>query len=194
MVADHVVPGDPDQCDQGVVVFEQGQIVKENVAQSDTEFGIGSDQVFDNVMRDEIEFPLVHVDYKSRINREGRTANCTWYQSLKDLDPGDEAWDDVAKFNPIDAEKLGIKNGERIKLISKTGEIECTAKLWEGVRPGTVAKAYGQGHWAYGKVAAENFGTTPRGGNNNDIIPADYDRLSGSTAYYGTARVQVAKV
>ena len=142
----------------------------------------------------ETEYPFAFVDYKSRLNREGRSANCTWYQELKDLDPGDESWNDVAKLNPIDAEKLGIKNGDRIKLTSPTGELECTAKLWEGVRPGTVAKAYGQGHWAYGRVAAEQFGSVPRGGNNNDIIPADYDRLSGSSTYYATARVQVAKV
>ncbi|MCP4377350.1 MAG: molybdopterin-dependent oxidoreductase [bacterium] len=143
---------------------------------------------------DKDEFPLVHVDYKSRINREGRTANCTWYQEFKDLDPGDNAWDDVAKLNPIDAKKYNIKDGDRIKLISKTGELECTAKTWEGVRPGTVAKCYGQGHWAYGSVAAKVFGKTPRGGNNNDIIPADYDRLSGSTAFYGVTRIKVVKV
>lgn len=142
----------------------------------------------------EAEYPFVHVDYKSRLNREGRSANCSWYQELKDLDPGDEPWDDVAKINPIDAVKLGIETGDRIKLISKTGELECTAKLWEGARPGTVAKCYGQGHWAYGKIAAKEFGKVPRGGNNNEIIPADYDRLSGSTAYYGVTRIKVVKV
>ena len=143
---------------------------------------------------DEAEYPFVFIDYKSRLNREGRSANCSWYQELRDVDPGDEAWDDVAKFNPLDAEQIGIEGGEQIKLISPTGELQCTAKLWEGVRPGTVAKAYGQGHWAYGRLAAQEFGVTPRGGNNNDIIPADYDRLSGSSAYYGTARVRVEKV
>lgn len=141
----------------------------------------------------EREFPLVFVDYKSRLNREGRSANCSWYQDFKDLDPGDERWEDVAKINPIDGEKLGIGSGDRIKIISPTGELECTAKLWEGVRPGTVAKCYGQGHWVYGRVAAGKFGKTPRGGNNNDIIPADYDRLSGSTAYYGVTRVKIVK-
>ncbi len=140
------------------------------------------------------EYPFVHVDYKSRLNREGRSANCSWYQEFKNLDPGDESWDDVAKLNPIDGKKLGIKNGDRIRLISKTGQIECHAKLWEGVRPGTVAKCYGQGHWAYGRVAAKRFGEVPRGGNNNVIIPADYDRLSGSTAFYGITRVKIIKV
>ena len=141
----------------------------------------------------EAEYPLVLVDYKSRLNREGRSANCPWYHELKDLDPGDEKGDDVAKINPIDATRLGVKTGDRIKLISPTGELECTAKLWEGARPGTVAKCYGQGHWAYGKVAAKEFGKVPRGGNNNDVIPADYDRLSGSSVFFAV-RVKVVKV
>ncbi|MHC4592273.1 MAG: molybdopterin-dependent oxidoreductase, partial [Planctomycetota bacterium] len=143
---------------------------------------------------EEAEYPFVHVDYKSRLNREGRSANCAWYQEFKDLDPGDEPWDDVAKLNPADAGKLGIEDGDRIRLISKTGQVECTAKLWEGARPGTVQKCYGQGHWAYGRVAASRFGSAPRGGNNNEFIPADYDRLSGSTAFYGVTRVKVVKV
>ena len=143
---------------------------------------------------DEKEYPFVHVDYKSRLNREGRTGNCPWYQEFKDLDPGDVAWDDVAKLNPIDGKKLGIKDGDKIQLVSTTGKIECTAKLWEGARPGTVCKCYGQGHWAYGRVAAKEFGKKARGGNNNEIISADYDRLSGSTAFYGVTRVKVVKV
>ncbi len=141
----------------------------------------------------EAEFPLLFVDYKSRLNREGRAANCTWYQDFKDLDPGDERWDDVAKLNPIDGRKLGIADGDRIRVVSPTGELECTAKLWEGARPGTVAKCYGQGHWVYGRVASKSFGETPRGGNNNAILPADYDRLSGSSAFYGVTRVKVVK-
>ena len=61
---------------------------------------------------DENEFPLIFVDHKSRLNREGRTPNCTWYYEFKDLDPGDEIWEDVAKINPLDARKFGINSGD----------------------------------------------------------------------------------
>jgi anaerobic selenocysteine-containing dehydrogenase len=145
------------------------------------------------ILGDEKDYPFIHVDHKSRLNREGRSANCTWYYDFKDLDPGDVAWDDVAKINPIDAKKTGVKDGDQIKLISPTGSLICTAKLWEGVRPGTIAKCYGQGHWTYGRIASKEFGKVPRGGNNNDIIPAQYDRLSGSTAYYGLTRLKLEK-
>jgi anaerobic selenocysteine-containing dehydrogenase len=146
------------------------------------------------ILGDEKEFPFIHVDHKSRLNREGRSANCSWYYDFKDLDPGEEVWDDVAKINPIDAEKVGIKSGDRIKLASPTGSLICTAKLWEGVRPGTVAKCYGQGHWAYGRLASKKFGKEPRGGSSNDLIPAQYEALSGSSAYYAVTRIKIEKV
>jgi anaerobic selenocysteine-containing dehydrogenase len=131
------------------------------------------------------EYPFDFIDYKSRLNHEGRSANTPWYQEFKKVDVGDESWDDVVQINPVDAKKMGIANGNIVRLTSLTGSITATAKLWEGVRTGTIAKCYGQGHWAYGRVAAKEFGKTPRGGNNNDLMPDDYDRISGSTARNG---------
>ncbi len=140
------------------------------------------------------EYPLVLVDHKSRLNREGRSANCSWYYEFKDVDPGDRRWDDVAKINPQDAARLGLGDGDEIRLVSPIGELKCRARLWEGVRPGTVAKCYGQGHWVYGRLASRVFGKVPRGGSNNDLIPADYDRLSGSSARNAVVRVRIERV
>jgi anaerobic selenocysteine-containing dehydrogenase len=132
------------------------------------------------------DFPLTFIDYKSRLNREGRSANVTWYQEFKKVDPGDVSWGDVVKMNPVDGVKLGLKTGDTVKITSTTGTISCQLKLWEGVRPGTVAKCYGQGHWAYGRVATKDFAKAiPLGGNNNEVLVDDYDRLSGSTARNG---------
>ena len=134
----------------------------------------------------EKEYPFTFIDYKSRLNREGRSQNTVWYHEFKGVDVGDRSWDDVAKINPADASRLGIRDGDKIRLSSVTGSILATARLWQGVRPGTVAKCYGQGHWAYGRVAASDYAKfKPRGGNNNEILPDDYDRLSGSTARNG---------
>ena len=152
---------------------------------------------FEEALRwgDPKEYPLVFCEHRSRLNREGRSANCSWYQEHKNVDPGDENWDDVLKMNPIDADKLGLKNREVVKIVSPTGEITARLKLWEGVRPGTVAKCFGQGHWAYGRVATLDFQRRfPRGGNNNQILPPEYDRLSGSTARHGgVTRVKVVR-
>ena len=141
-------------------------------------------------------YPFVFFEHRSRLNREGRSANCTWYQAHKNADPGDEIWDDVLKINPVDAQTLGLANGDTVSVESPTGALTAHVKLWEGVRPGTVAKCFGQGHWAYGRVAAADFAKRiPRGGNNNQILPAEYDRLSGSTARHGgSTRVAIRKV
>jgi len=140
-------------------------------------------------------YTLVLIDSKSKMNREGRSANCPWYHELKDLDPGDEKGFDVARVNPDDAAKLNIADGDEIRIVSPTGSIECTAKLWEGVPPGTVSKTFGMGHWSYGRLASNDFHSTKsRGANNNDVIPADYERLSGSTAFYAVTGVKVEKL
>ncbi len=131
------------------------------------------------------EYPFAFIDYKSRLNREGRSANLTWYQEFKKVDPGDVSWDDVLKMNPADGRKLGLKSGDMVNVTSPIGSMTVKLRLWEGIRPGTVAKCYGQGHWAYGRVAAKEFGKTARGGNNNEILVDDYDRLSGATARNG---------
>ncbi len=145
---------------------------------------------------DEKEFPFIFFEHRSRLNREGRSANCTWYHAHKNSDPGDENWDDVLKMNPDDAARLGLHNQDQIKVTSTTGTMTVTLKLWEGVRPGTVTKCFGQGHWAYGRIAAADFNKRlPRGGSNNAILPPEYDRLSGSTARHGgPARVKIEKV
>lgn len=132
------------------------------------------------------DYPFEFVDYKSRLNREGRSANLPWYQEFKKMDTGDVSWGDVLKMNPADGAKLGLKTGDTVKITSPAGSIVTQLRLWEGIRPGTVTKCYGQGHWAYGRVAAGDYAKAlPRGGNNNEILVDDYDRLSGSTARNG---------
>ncbi len=135
---------------------------------------------------DELQYPFVFIDYKSRLNGEGRSQNAPWYYEFKKVDLGDERWDDVIKINPEDGQKIGIKTGDTVRVTSIAGSIIVTAKLWEGVRPGTVTKAFGQGHWAYGRVAAKDYkNAIPRGGNNNDLIPDVYEPLTGSSARNG---------
>jgi anaerobic selenocysteine-containing dehydrogenase len=142
------------------------------------------------------DYPLEFVDCKSRLNREGRSANLPWYQEFRKMDAGDVSWGDVLKMNPVDGAKLGLKTGDNVRITSPAGSILTQVKLWEGIRPGTVTKTFGQGHWAYGRVAAQDYGKAlPRGGNNNEILVDDYDRLSGATARNGGfTGVRVEKV
>lgn len=141
------------------------------------------------------EYPFIFVEHRSRHNREGRSANLSMYYEFKSCDPGDVDYDDVVKLHPDDAAKMGLGNQDKVALVSPTGRLECNVRVWEAVRPGTVVKCFGQGHWAYGRIASLDFGKTPRGGSNNHILPPDYDRLSGSTARHGgVTRVKIEKL
>lgn len=136
---------------------------------------------------DKATYPFDFIDVKSRLNREGRSANAAWTYEFKKCDPGDESgMEDYVKMNPSDAQGLGISDGDTIKLTTVEGNITTKAKLWEGIRPGVVAKTFGMGHNAYGKIASEDFANaTARGNNNNEFMPDDYDRISGSSARNG---------
>ena len=130
-------------------------------------------------------YPLEFIDVKSRFNREGRSQNVPSYYQFKKLDPGDENWLDTISIHPSDAAKYGIADGDTVIVSSISGSLTTTAKLWEGVRPGCLAKTFGGGHWAYGRFASDYANLAATGGNNNDVLPDDYDRLSGSTARNG---------
>lgn len=134
---------------------------------------------------DKETYPFDFIDVKSRYNREGRSQNVPGYYEFKHLDPGDNSWEDVIKINPSDASSLGISNGDKVKVTSVTGSLTTKAKLWEGTMPGTVAKTYGGGHWAYGRFASDYANLKETGGNNNEVLPDDYDRISGSSARNG---------
>jgi anaerobic selenocysteine-containing dehydrogenase len=144
---------------------------------------------------DEKEFPFIFIDSKSRLNREGRSQNLREFYEFLKVDPGSTSHTDEVRINPADAKKLGVKDGDKVKLISPEKEVVSQVRLWEGLRPGTINHTFGFGHWAYGQVAAGDYAKhLPRGYNNNELLPADYDRLSGSTARHAVSRVKIVKL
>jgi anaerobic selenocysteine-containing dehydrogenase len=144
---------------------------------------------------DEKEFTFIFIDNKSRLNREGRSQNLHDYYEFLKVDPGSVSHIDMLKVNPKDGKGLGLKSGDWVKVVSPEKEVKIQVLLWEGVRPGTVNKTFGMGHWAYGRLAAADYGRhIARGFNNNELLPADYDRLSGSTARHAVSRVKIVKI
>ena len=132
---------------------------------------------------------------RSRLSREGRSQNLREFYEFKKVDPGDTSNGDFLKINPKDAGAIGLKDSDWVKVVSPEKSVKIQVKLWEGLRPGTVNKTFGMGHWAYGQVAAADYGKhVPRGFNNNELLPADYDRLSGSTARHAVSRVRIEKI
>lgn len=86
---------------------------------------------------------------------KSRTAGCYWLQALNPENSID--------INAVDAEKLGLKTGDTVKVISPTnpdgvwklgpmGNKPVTGKVRviEGIRPGCINFSLGSGHWMYG--------------------------------------------
>ena len=131
------------------------------------------------------DYPLDFVDIKSKFSREGRSQNLPAFYQFRKLDPGDHNWEDCIKINPSDAGVFGVDDGDEVVVTSLTGSLKTKVRLWEGVPPGVAAKTFGGGHWAYGRFASDYANLKEKGGNNNEVLPDDYDRLSGSTARNG---------
>jgi anaerobic selenocysteine-containing dehydrogenase len=101
-------------------------------------------------------FPFQLFTYKHVYGGQSRTIGNYWAQ----LGVSSENY---VLMNQVDADKLGLKGGDLVKLVSPTnpdglwllpnGEkkpVSGKVKPIQGIRPGTVAASWHFGHWAYG--------------------------------------------
>lgn len=90
----------------------------------------------------EKQWPFKGVSYKAKFRSVSMLANTV----LRDLNKSNSI-----EINPLDAANLSLKNGDKVKLISATGgEAVGTLRVRQGIAQGTVAVAFGYGHWEYG--------------------------------------------
>jgi molybdopterin-containing oxidoreductase family iron-sulfur binding subunit len=117
---------------------------------------------------------------------DGRGANKPWLQELPDM-TSKTVWGSWAEIHPDTAAKLGVKQGEPLKVETAAGAVEVPAYLYAGIRKDTVALALGQGHTAYGRYAQG------RGVNAVSLVPQATDAASGALAYQaGNAKLSRA--
>lgn len=93
----------------------------------------------------EKEWPFKGASYKAKFRSVSMLANTL----LRDLNKTN-----AIEINPLDAAELNLQNGDKVKLIAATGgEAVGTLLVRQGVARGTVAVAFGYGHWEYGSKA-----------------------------------------
>lgn len=115
----------------------------------------------------------VHI-YPSGTLADGSGANKPWLQELPD--PVTKiAWQSWVEVHPQTAKRLGVREGDHLKVETAAGSITAAAYLYMGVRPDTVAIALGLGHTAYGRFA-KNIGV-----NAFDLLPSGWDTAGGLT-------------
>jgi anaerobic selenocysteine-containing dehydrogenase len=124
-------------------------------------------------------------------------------------------------INPVDAQRLGLKDGERVKVVSATNPegvwdlkngtkkpMVAKAKVTETIKPGVITFTLGHGHWATGAadftVDGKLIKGDPRRGtgiNANAAMWVDpylkntcmLDPVGGSVSFYDT-KVKLIKV
>ena len=129
--------------------------------------------------------PLVFQTYSSLQFGEGAGANRPWLQELPD--PGSSAmWGLPVEVDPGTAEKLGVRNGDMVRVESEHGYLEAPVYVHPAAIPGVVSMALGPGHDHYGRYA------TGRGTNPMAVVGDIRDRKTGATAL-GPTPVRVTK-
>jgi molybdopterin-containing oxidoreductase family iron-sulfur binding subunit len=109
-----------------------------------------------------------------------------WLQELPD--PASSAmWGLPVEIDPNTAGKLGVTNGDLVRVTSPQGQLEAPAYVHPAAIPGAVSMAIGQGHRHYGRYAAG------RGSNPLTLVAAVFERESGALAF-GATRVRLEKV
>jgi molybdopterin-containing oxidoreductase family iron-sulfur binding subunit len=76
-------------------------------------------------------------------------------------------------MHPETAKKMGVRQGDLLRLKSPSGTLEAPAYLYSGIRPDTLAMPIGQGHAGYGRFARG------QGVNPYRLLSPEPDQLSG---------------
>lgn len=132
---------------------------------------------------DEQKYPYFLNLYMSDLLSDGRGANQPWLQGSPDP-MTTISWQTWVELNPVTAQKLGLQEGDVVKVTSPHGELEAPVYLYPAIRPDTVAIPLGQGHSDYGRYARN------RGSNVMRLLGTQTD-TTGSNLAWATLRVQI---
>lgn len=123
---------------------------------------------------DEQDYPYFLHLYMSNLLSDGRGANQPWLQGSPDP-MTTVAWQTWVEIHPQTAQKLGVGDGDVVRITSPAGEIEAPVYVYPAIRPDTVAVPIGQGHSDYGRYARN------RGSNPMALVGATGDSLAWAT-------------
>lgn len=123
-------------------------------------------------------YPLALINWKCIEHTHTRTQNNPWLMEMQD---GNPLW-----MHPATAEKLGLKNGELVKIESVAGTGYGALRVTPEIHPEAVGMTYGFGHQGFGAVARG------KGTALNTFYEGKAEALSGQ-AVIKEALVKVSK-
>ena len=122
---------------------------------------------------------LALVVYPSSRLGDGRHANRSWMQELPD--PVSKiTWHSWVELHPATAARLGLREGDVVRVRSPHGQVELPVWPYAGVREDVAAIAMGGGHTGYGRYADGN------GVNPMTLLPAEAEQPSGGMVHLAT--------
>ena len=116
------------------------------------------------------------------IGRRHLRSNNSWMHNVEVLVRGPQRC--TAQLHPEDAARLDVRDGDTVRVTSRTGSVEVAAEVTDTVMPGVVSIPHGWGHddpEARMRVAAEHAGV-----NCNVLVDeSQVDPLSGNAVLNG---------
>jgi anaerobic selenocysteine-containing dehydrogenase len=128
-------------------------------------------------------YPFVLHPYLSTAFHDGRGANLPWMQELPDPITS-VVYGSWVEINPQTADKLGLSEGDVVRVTSPHGEISAPIFLYPAIMPDVIAMPIGQGHSEFGRYAKN------RGANPISILSPQIEPKSGGLAW-GATRIKL---
>lgn len=134
---------------------------------------------------EEKEFPFVLLLYPSLALTSSLDANLPYLQEIHGGFVNNQ-WDSFVELHPETAKKLGIQDGEKVRLTSPQWNFIVTAKIFKGIPEEALGMALGQGHTQLAPFAS-GIGVNPLA-----LVLTSADKISGASPLI-TTRVKITK-
>ncbi|MGH2353717.1 MAG: molybdopterin-containing oxidoreductase family protein, partial [Chloroflexota bacterium] len=133
----------------------------------------------------EQQYPFHLIVFEHHTLAAGQGAHLPWLQAAPDPTTT-VVWQTWVEVNPGLARRLGLREGDIVRLESPQGQVEVPVYVSPAAPPDVLSVPMGQGHIAYGRWAEH------RGVNPMAILAPLVDEATGALAYAAT-RVRLAK-
>jgi anaerobic selenocysteine-containing dehydrogenase len=116
------------------------------------------------------------------IGRRQLRSNNSWMHNLPPLVKGKDRC--TLQLHPEDAARLGVAEGSRARVSSRSGSVEAPVEITDGIMPGVVSIPHGWGHDVPG--ARQSVAAAHAGVNSNVLADESMvDPLSGNAVLNG---------
>ena len=132
------------------------------------------------------DFPYRFQVYPAVQFGDGTAAYLPWLQQMPDP-TSSVMWGLPVEIDPGTAERLGVVNGDAVRLTSSAGSIEAPVYVHPAAIPEVISMAMGQGHTEYGRYASG------RGVNPLLLVGGEREEKTGVPAM-GSVSVKIEKL